>query len=71
MLRFVFIAAIAFMFGIFVWGRYVHETTKEDYVRVTSEGIQIGYGCQRKGWDVDQCRADYRRFMGLDKQVRD
>jgi len=54
-----------FVLGVFVWGRYVHETTKEDYVRVTLEGIQIGYACQRKGFNIDQCESDYRRFMGV------
>ena len=53
----------AFLLGVFLWGRYVHDTTKEDYIRVTGEGIAIGYSCQRKGWDLAQCREDYQRFM--------
>lgn len=53
-----------FALGVFVWGRYVHETSKEDYIRVTMEGIQIGYRCQRTGLNFEQCMSDYRRFIG-------
>jgi hypothetical protein len=62
----VLLAFAAFVFGIFVWGRYVHETSRADYARATVEGIEIGYRCQRKGFDLDQCRDDYRRFIGVD-----
>lgn len=41
-----------------------------DFIDRTVGGIEVGYLCQKRGWDEDQCKSDFRSYMAKAKANR-